>query len=55
MPPDCLARNSPAWEAAEAARTGPRGRELPGGKPAEAIAGSCLAVAASYPVCPKPK
>ena len=55
MPPDCPARNSSAWEAAEAARIGPRGHELPGGKPAEATAGLPLTVAASHLLCPKPK
>ncbi len=55
MQRDDPAGNSPAREVAEAARTGPRGRELPGGKPAEATAGLCLTVAANHLLCPKPK
>ncbi len=55
MQRDDPAGNSPAWEVPEAGRTGPRGHELPGGKPAEATAGLCLTVAASHLVCPKPK
>ncbi len=55
MQRDDLAGNSPAWEVPETARTGPRGHELSGGKPAEATAGLCLTVTASHLLFPKPK
>ncbi len=55
MQRDDPARNSPAWEVAEAGQTGPRGHELSDGKPAEATTGSSLTVAVSHLLCPKPK